>query len=76
MPCPCGRSPDSCRGWHALSDEQYRKELKAYKAEKNKNSFFGICFQMRENKAQHGVKTVSLLPSLSLSSSLLSNGNN
>ena len=40
MSCPCGRSPDSCRGWHALSDEQYRKELKAYKAEKNKNSFY------------------------------------
>lgn len=40
MGCPCGRSPDSCRGWHALSDEQYRKELKAYKAEKNKNNFY------------------------------------
>lgn len=40
MPCPCGRSPDSCRGWHALSDEQYRKELKAYKAEKNRNSWY------------------------------------
>lgn len=40
MTCPCGRSPDSCRGWHNLSEAQYKKELKAYKAEKNKNSWF------------------------------------
>jgi len=26
MTCGCGRSPDGCRGWHALSEEEYLKE--------------------------------------------------
>jgi ferredoxin/flavodoxin---NADP+ reductase len=30
MACGCGRSPDSCRGWHALTEEEYQIELEAY----------------------------------------------
>ena len=25
MTCGCGRSPDGCRGWHALSEEEYKR---------------------------------------------------
>jgi ferredoxin--NADP+ reductase len=28
MTCGCGRSPDSCRGWHSLSEEEYKIEYK------------------------------------------------
>lgn len=34
MACGCGRSPDDCRGWHALTEEEYQLELKAYEQEK------------------------------------------
>ena len=27
MSCGCGRSPDFCRGWHSLSEEEWQKEL-------------------------------------------------
>jgi len=30
MACGCGRSPDGCRGWHALSEEEYQIEYKKY----------------------------------------------
>jgi ferredoxin--NADP+ reductase len=30
MACGCGRSPDGCRGWHALSEEEYQVEYKKY----------------------------------------------
>jgi len=30
MACGCGRSPDSCRGWHALTEEEYQIELETY----------------------------------------------
>ena len=30
MACGCGRSPDGCRGWHALSEEEYKTEYKKY----------------------------------------------
>jgi len=33
MTCGCGRSPDSCRGWHALSEEEYQIEYQKYLAE-------------------------------------------
>lgn len=33
MTCGCGRSPDGCRGWHNLSEEEYQKEYKKYLAE-------------------------------------------
>ncbi len=33
MSCGCGRSPDVCRGWHNLSEEEFKKELKAYEKE-------------------------------------------
>jgi hypothetical protein len=29
--CGCGRSPDGkCRGWHGLTEEQYRDALEKY----------------------------------------------
>ena len=27
MSCGCGRSPDFCRGWHSLSEEEWQREL-------------------------------------------------
>ena len=35
--CSCGRSPTPyCVGWHKLTEEQYLKRLKGYKAYKHK----------------------------------------
>ena len=33
MTCGCGRSPDGCRGWHALSEEEYQIEYQKYLSE-------------------------------------------
>lgn len=33
MTCGCGRSPDSCRGWHNLSEEEYQVEYQRFLAE-------------------------------------------
>ena len=33
MSCGCGRSPDFCRGWHSLSEEEWKKELAEWKAD-------------------------------------------
>jgi len=30
MTCGCGRSPDSCRGWHNLSEEEYQIEYQKF----------------------------------------------
>jgi len=30
MACGCGRSPDSCRGWHALTEEEFQLEYQTY----------------------------------------------
>ncbi len=35
MTCGCGRSPDSCRGWHDLTEEEWRAELAKFKQEQN-----------------------------------------
>jgi len=33
MSCGCGRSPTGeCIGWHSLTEEEYQKKLKEYKA--------------------------------------------
>jgi ferredoxin--NADP+ reductase len=37
MACGCGRSPDSCRGWHALTEEEYKVEYESYLQEKEGN---------------------------------------
>lgn len=37
MACGCGRSPDSCRGWHALTEEEYQIEYESYLQEENGN---------------------------------------
>ena len=34
MACGCGRSPDGCRGWHALTEEEYQLEYKTFLNEK------------------------------------------
>ena len=34
MACGCGRSPDGCRGWHALSEEEFKIEYEAFLQEK------------------------------------------
>lgn len=34
MACGCGRSPDGCRGWHSLSEEEYQLEYKSFLNEK------------------------------------------
>jgi len=34
MACGCGRSPDSCRGWHALEEEDFQIEYENYLNEK------------------------------------------
>ena len=33
MACGCGRSPDFCRGWHALSEAEWQAELLVLQAE-------------------------------------------
>ena len=33
MSCGCGRSPDFCRGWHALSEAEWQAELSVLQAE-------------------------------------------
>ena len=33
MTCGCGRSPDGCRGWHNLSEEEYQVEYQRFLAE-------------------------------------------
>lgn len=30
MTCGCGRSPDDCRGWHALNEEEFQIEYQKY----------------------------------------------
>ena len=30
MACGCGRSPDSCRGWHALDETEFKIEYETY----------------------------------------------
>lgn len=30
MACGCGRSPDSCRGWHALEEDEFQIEYETY----------------------------------------------
>jgi len=33
--CGCGRSPTgNCNGWHALSEDDYKKKLAEYEAKK------------------------------------------
>ena len=34
MACGCGRSPDSCRGWHNLTEEEFQVEYQTYLNEK------------------------------------------
>lgn len=34
MACGCGRSPDGCRGWHALTEEQFQIEYQSFLNEK------------------------------------------
>lgn len=34
MACGCGRSPDGCRGWHALTEEEYQLEYQTFLNEK------------------------------------------
>lgn len=36
MACGCGRSPDFCRGWHAMDDNEWQAELAALKEEEQK----------------------------------------
>lgn len=37
MACGCGRSEDGCRGWHALTEEEYKIEYEAYLQSKDGN---------------------------------------
>ena len=37
MACGCGRSPDGCRGWHSLSEDEYKVEYEAFLQEKEGN---------------------------------------
>lgn len=34
MACGCGRSEDGCRGWHSLTEEEYKVEYEAFLKEK------------------------------------------
>lgn len=34
MACGCGRSPDGCRGWHSLSEEEYKIAYDAFLKER------------------------------------------
>jgi hypothetical protein len=37
--CGCGKSPTGfCIGWHGLNEEEYKKKLEEYNAEKKKDS--------------------------------------
>ena len=53
MACRCGRSPDYCRGWHAISEAAWQAELLMLQAE-----------QVAENKTQetkyHEVKVLEV----------------
>jgi len=43
MTCGCGRSPDSCRGWHSLSQAEYEQEYARYlRLEVGKVSVTGV----------------------------------
>ncbi len=35
MACGCGRSPDGCRGWHSLTEEEFKVEYDAFLKEKD-----------------------------------------
>ena len=35
MACGCGRSPDGCRGWHSLTEEEFQVEYDAFLKEKD-----------------------------------------
>ena len=37
MACGCGRSPDGCRGWHSLTEEEFKVEYEKFLQEKNGN---------------------------------------
>lgn len=37
MACGCGRSPDGCRGWHALSEEEFKLAYEDYLQEQHGN---------------------------------------
>lgn len=37
MVCGCGRSEDGCRGWHALTEEEYKVEYEKFLQEKDGN---------------------------------------
>ena len=37
MACGCGRSPDGCRGWHALSEEEFKLAYEYYLQEQDGN---------------------------------------
>ncbi len=37
MACGCGRSPDGCRGWHALTEEEYKIEYESFLQSKEGN---------------------------------------
>jgi ferredoxin--NADP+ reductase len=37
MACGCGRSPDSCRGWHNLTEEEFQIEYETYLQEQDGN---------------------------------------
>ena len=37
MACGCGRSPDGCRGWHSLTEEEYKLEYEAFLQSKDGN---------------------------------------
>ena len=37
MACGCGRSPDGCRGWHSLTEEEYKVEYEYFLQEKDGN---------------------------------------
>lgn len=39
MACGCGRSEDGCRGWHALTEEEYKIEYEKFLQEKNGNYY-------------------------------------
>lgn len=37
MACGCGRSPDGCRGWHALTEEEFKLAYEDYLQEQDGN---------------------------------------
>lgn len=38
MSCGCGRSPDFCRGWHALTEEEWQEELAKFRVEEQQEA--------------------------------------